>query len=94
MKQKPVLCFVVLFNHTFNIYVFCIFLLCKLIGCCYCSPNVEIVRDNPQHEAYLTELFNALIQEIENKAALVAPTDFVLKMRLGEAAKLLKQKYR
>lgn len=59
-----------------------------------CSPTIEIIPENPQHEAYLAELVNSLIQEIENKASLVAPTDFVSKMRLGEAAKVFKQKYR
>lgn len=58
------------------------------------SPNIEIIPENPQHEAYMAELVNSLIQEIENKASVVASTDFVSKMRLGEAAKIFKQKYR
>lgn len=41
----------------------------------------------------MAELVNSLIQEIESKASLVANTDFVSKMRLGEAAKIFKQKY-
>lgn len=58
-----------------------------------CSPNVEIIPDNPQHEAYMGDLVKKLIQEIENKASVVASNDFVSKIRLGEAAKMFKQRY-
>lgn len=58
--------------------------------------DVEPVPDNPQHEQYVASLVNSLIQEIENKAATVF-TDaefFLTKMKLAEAAKMFRQRYR
>lgn len=58
------------------------------------SCYVDIEQSNPQHKAYLVELVKSFIEEVEKKASLIAPTNFVLNMRLGEAAKLFKQTYR
>ncbi|XP_019864878.1 signal transducer and activator of transcription 5B isoform X2 [Aethina tumida] len=56
--------------------------------------EVEPSPDNPQHEQYVTSLVNALFQEIENKAAVGHDSEyFLIKMKLAEAAKVLRQRY-
>ncbi|KAK9870367.1 hypothetical protein WA026_007935 [Henosepilachna vigintioctopunctata] len=50
--------------------------------------------ENPQHEQYVATLVNSLIQEIENKAAVVnGPEFFLTKLKLAEAAKMFRQRY-
>lgn len=63
---------------------------------CLCYRfEVEPSPDNPQHEQYVTSLVNALFQEIENKAAVGHDSEyFLIKMKLAEAAKVLRQRYR
>ncbi|XP_025832756.1 signal transducer and activator of transcription 5B [Agrilus planipennis] len=56
--------------------------------------DVDPSPDNPQHEQYVANLINQLIQEIENKAAVVAGQEFFLtKIKLAEAAKVFRQRY-
>lgn len=57
--------------------------------------EVEPVPDNPQHEHYVAGLVESLIIEIENKAANVTDTEyFLIKLKLAEAAKMFRQRYR
>jgi signal transducer and activator of transcription 5B len=57
--------------------------------------EVEPVPENPQHEQYVAGLVNSLIQEMENKAAVVNDTEYFLtKLKLAEAAKMFRQRYR
>lgn len=53
----------------------------------------EPVTDNLQYEQYVTGLVNSLITEIENKASSMSDGDFVMKLKLVEAAKMFRQKY-
>lgn len=56
---------------------------------------MEFIPDNPQHEQYVANLINSLIQEIENKAASVSDSElFLNKFKLMEAAKTFKQRHR
>lgn len=56
--------------------------------------DIEPVPENPQHEQYVAGLLNSLVQEIENKAAVVTDTEFFLtKLKLAEAAKTFRQRY-
>lgn len=56
---------------------------------------MEFMPDNPQHEQYVANLINSLIQEIENKAAAVNDSElFLNKFKLMEAAKIFKQRHR
>lgn len=60
-----------------------------------CSTEIEPVPDNPQHEQYVAGLVNNLITEIENKAAVVTDAEYFLtKLKLAEAAKMFRQRYR
>ncbi|KAI4464232.1 signal transducer and activator of transcription [Holotrichia oblita] len=57
--------------------------------------DMEFIPDNPQHEQYVANLINSLIQEIENKAASVSDSElFLNKFKLMEAAKTFKQRHR
>ncbi|XP_074031027.1 signal transducer and transcription activator Stat92E isoform X1 [Leptinotarsa decemlineata] len=56
--------------------------------------DVDIQPENPQHEPYIAGLVNSLIQEIENKAAVVTDAEYFLtKLKLAEAAKMFRQRY-
>ncbi|CAG9825338.1 unnamed protein product [Phaedon cochleariae] len=56
--------------------------------------DLEPQPDNPQHEQYIAGLVNSLIQEIENKAAVVTDAEYFLtKLKLAEAAKMFRQRY-
>ncbi|KAK9728257.1 STAT protein, protein interaction domain [Popillia japonica] len=56
--------------------------------------DMEFIPDNPQHEQYVANLINSLIQEIENKAASVSDSElFLNKFKLMEAAKTFKQRH-
>lgn len=51
--------------------------------------------ENPQHEQYVANLVHALINEIETKAAVVTDAEyFLIKLKLAEAAKMFKQRFR
>lgn len=64
------------------------------LGPC-CRSDIEPQPDNPQHEQYVAELVNSLIQEIENKASIVnGPEFFLTKLKLAEAAKTFRIRYR
>lgn len=57
--------------------------------------DMEFIPDNPQHEQYVLGLVNSLIQEVEAKAAAVnEPEYFLTKLKLAEAAKMFRQRYR
>lgn len=57
--------------------------------------DIEPVPDNPQHEQYVAGLLNSLVQELENKASGVTDAEFFLtKLKLAEAAKMFRQRYR
>lgn len=57
--------------------------------------DIEFVPENPQHEQYVANLINSLIQEIENKAVAVNDSEqFLTKFKLMEAAKTFKQRHR
>lgn len=57
--------------------------------------EIEPVPENPQHEQYVAGLVNALIQEVENKVAVVNDAEYFLtKLKLAEAAKMFRQRYR
>ncbi|CAH1960095.1 unnamed protein product [Acanthoscelides obtectus] len=54
----------------------------------------EPLVDNPQHEQYVATLVHSLINEIENKAAVVTDAEYFLtKLKLAEAARMFRQKY-
>ncbi|KAF7994788.1 hypothetical protein HCN44_004260 [Aphidius gifuensis] len=54
----------------------------------------ELDPDSPQYEHYISNLVNALIQELETKAASITTDDlFCSKIKLLDAAKLFKTKY-
>lgn len=56
--------------------------------------DIEPIPENPQHEQYVSNLLQSLIQEIENKAAAVTEDEFFLiKLKLEEAARLFRQRY-
>lgn len=66
-----------------------------LIVVLLCSTEIEPVPDNPQHEQYIAGLVSNLITEIENKAAVVTDAEYFLtKLKLAEAAKMFRQRYR
>lgn len=57
--------------------------------------DIEPVPENPQHEQYVNTLFNSLIQEMEMKAASLSTEDlFLTKLKLVEAAKMFRNRYR
>lgn len=57
--------------------------------------DIEPVPDNPQHEQYVTSLVTSLIQEIEMKAASLSTEDlFLTKIKLMEAAKMFRSRYK
>lgn len=57
--------------------------------------GAEPVPENPQHEHYVAGLVESLIAEIENKAAIVTGAEyFLIKLKLAEAAKMFRQRYR
>lgn len=59
-----------------------------------CSFDIDSVP-NPQHEEYVRNLVDALIVEMENKATMINDAEFFLaKLKLAEAAKMFRQKYR
>ncbi|VEN37707.1 unnamed protein product [Callosobruchus maculatus] len=54
----------------------------------------EPLVDSPQHEQYVATLVHSLINEIENKAAVVTDAEYFLtKLKLAEAARMFRQKY-
>ncbi|XP_044268459.1 signal transducer and activator of transcription 5B isoform X2 [Tribolium madens] len=56
--------------------------------------EIDPVPENPQHEQYVAGLVNSLIQEVENKAAVVNDAEYFLtKLKLAEAAKMFRQRY-
>lgn len=57
--------------------------------------EVEPVPENPQHEQYVATLVTSLIQEMEMKAASLSTEDlFLTKIKLVEAAKMFRSRYR
>lgn len=78
-KHIPKICFKPEFNIICNIH----------------RSEIEFVPDNPQHEQYVAGLVNALINEIESKADVVTDAEyFLIKLKLAEAAKMFRQRYR
>lgn len=57
---------------------------------------MDPVPENPAYEQYVANLVNQLIQEIENKAegSNEASEYFLTKLKLAEAAKMFRQRYR
>lgn len=57
--------------------------------------DLEPIPDNPQHEQYVANLFTSLLQEMEMKAASLNTEDlFLAKLKLVEAAKMFRLRYR
>lgn len=55
----------------------------------------DIEVDNPQHEHYIAGLVGGLIQELEMKAASLNSEEmFLNKIKLMDAAKMFRQRYR
>lgn len=60
-----------------------------------CRSEVVPTADNPQFEQYVVGLVNALINEIESKAAAVTDAEyFLIKLKLAEAAKMFRHRYK
>lgn len=61
-----------------------------------CRTDIELAPENATNEAYIANLVNQLIQEIENRAegSNDAAEYFLAKLKLAEAAKMFRQRYR